>query len=173
MINTKKKKKPCKVCFEKLDIVIAGYTFLINNVESYLKYFGQKHLKFIDEVVPQHLQAELFKGKERLLTSLKTQWLEAGQRATNIVEGKKENSVYQKKYYKTMKGRLKAIIKLYNRTDAKRMHLKGTKKVYFIDNIPIIIKFSEKKQKVVASKTYGSQSYTDYEIELMEKLVKQ
>lgn len=166
--NTKKKKNPCKMCFQKLDIVINGYQFLIDNMDSYLICFTQKYSKFIDEIVPQHLQAVLFLGKEDKIVNLKKQWFECRKKAKNIVAEKKKNRVYGKKYDKTMKGRCKAIVKLYNRKDEKRMTIKNHKKVYFVDNIPIIIKFSEKKQKAFISKTYGSHSYTESEIELME-----
>lgn len=173
LTHTKAKKKPCNVCFEKLDIAINGYKTLINNVDSYLQFITNKHSKFIDEIVPKHLQSDLFAGKEEDIRNLKMQWVEVKQQAINMMKTRIENRFYSRIYEKTMKGRCKAIIKHYNRKDEKRRILKSPKKVYYIDNIPIIIKFSEKMKRVIVSKTYGSHSYTDYEIELMEKEINQ
>lgn len=169
LTNTKKKKKACKLCFEKLQILIDGYKFLVNNVDSNLRRITQKNMKFIDDIIPKHLQQELFVGLEKEIQNLKTQFEKAKIMAQNIVADRTESGFYKKKYYMTMKGKYCAILKEYNRKDEKRMIFKNKKQVFFIGSIPIILKMNSKTQKVFVSKTYGSESYTDYEIDFMEQ----
>ena len=171
---TRKKKRPCKVCLLKFNIVFEQYKTLINNVNIALEFVADGRSKFIDEVIPKHLQPELFTGKQKCIASLKEEWTEVKKQAKAILKAQMKNKCFNdKQHKKTMKQWCSYILNTHNNSVAEQEKIKSQKKkVYHIDGIPIQVKYSEKAQKVVISKTYGSESYTNYEIESIEKNLK-